>query len=704
MDNDDIELKRVRNMGFAAHIDAGKTTLTERILFYTGKIHQIGETHEGDAETDYMDQEKERGITIQSAATTCYWEGDDGEYDKHQVNIIDTPGHVDFTIEVERSLRVLDGLVLLLCGVGGVEPQTETVWQQADRYDVPRVAFINKLDRVGADYHGVIDEIGERFNITPVPIQLPVGSEDTFRGVIDLIEQKQIEWDQESEGAKYDTMAIDEDLQSRADEYREQLLDTVVEYDDEVMMTFLEDEPVPPADIRRCIREGVLKHEILPVMCGSALQNVGVQPVIDSIIDYLPSPLDVPATDGIRPGSGGEDEEAETETRNPDTSEPFSALAFKIASDEYSGKLTFVRCYSGEIGAGSYVYNPRNGERERVSRMYQMHADERTEIDKLEAGDIAAVVGLDDVHTGDTICDQDHPIVLEKIEAPEPVIRQAIEPKTSDEQDKLQNALRSLSEEDPTFQIETDQETGQTIISGMGELHLQVIQRRLEEEFNVDANVGSPRVAYKETLARPVDVDVERIKQSGGRGQYGHVIAEFYPLDRGEGFEFVNNISGGVIPTDMIPSVEDGVEESMNSGPIAGYPVIDIGMDLYDGSHHDVDSSETAFKLTAQKAFRRAFEKGGGYLLEPIMEMEVTTPEENSNDVIGDLNSRRATIKDIDHKGNNQVVYAEVPLAETVGYATDLRSLTQGRGSHVMEFKRYEKVPEHIQQEIAEQR
>lgn len=695
INKDDISLQEVRNMGFAAHIDAGKTTLTERILYYTGKIHQIGETHEGDAETDYMDQEKERGITIQSAATTCFWDGSEDQYDQHQINIIDTPGHVDFTIEVERSLRVLDGLVLLLCGVGGVEPQTETVWQQADRYDVPRVAFINKLDRTGADYHGVIEEIDERFDITPVPIQLPVGSEEQFRGVVDLINERQIEWDQESEGAEFETMDIDDDLKDDAETYREQMLDAIVEYDDEVMMQFLEDEAIDPADIRDCLREGVLEHEILPVMCGSALQNVGVQPVVDSIVDFLPSPLDVPETEGVNP-----DNEDETATRGPNTGEPFSALAFKITSDEFAGKLTFVRCYSGTIESGSYVYNPRNGERERVSRMYQMHADERTEIDTLEAGDIAAVVGLDDVHTGDTICDKDHPIILEQIEAPEPVIRQAIEPKTSDEQDKLQNALRSLSEEDPTFQIETDQETGQTIISGMGELHLQVIQRRLEEEFNVDANVGSPRVAYKETLAQPVDVDVERVKQSGGRGQYGHVVAEFYPLDRGEDFEFENNISGGVIPTDMIPAVEDGIRESMDSGPIAGYPVIDVGVDLYDGSHHEVDSSETAFKLTAKKAFKQAFEKGGGYLMEPVMDMEVTTPEENSNDVIGDLNSRRAKIKDIDHKGNNQVVHAEIPLAETVGYATDLRSLTQGRGSHVMEFKRYERVPDHVQDEI----
>lgn len=685
----DVSLEMTRNIGLAAHIDAGKTTATERILYYTGKIHQMGETHEGAAEMDFMDQEKDRGITIQSAATTCYWKD-------HRINIIDTPGHVDFTIEVERSLRVLDGLIMVFCAVGGVEPQTETVWRQADRYDVPRIGFVNKMDRVGADYEGAIEEMQEMLGANAVPIQIPVGAEDEFDGCVDLLQMKYLKWREDSLGADYEEMEIPDDLEDEAEQKRNELLEAVVEYDDEVLEKYLADEEPTQEELVRCIRKGVVDLDLLPVLCGSALQNTGVQPILDAVVDFLPSPLDVPAIEGTNP------ETDEIEERHADEDEPFSAIAFKIMTDPYVGKMTFFRCYSGKIESGSYVRNTRTGERERVSRMLQMHADDREERDTIYAGDIAAAIGLEDTRTGDTLCDADHPILLEEMDFPEPVISVAIEPKTSAEQDKLYDSLRKLSEEDPSFEMEVDHDTGQTIISGMGELHLEVIVDRLTNEFKVDANIGEPQVAYKETITYEVDVEAEHVKQSGGRGQYGHVNMEMYPMDRGEGFEFIDEISGGVIPKDFIPSVEDGIEEAMQSGPLAGFPVVDMGVVLYDGSHHEVDSSETAFKIAGSKAFKKGFDSAGPALLEPIMDVEVIVPEEYSGDVIGDLNSRRGQVRSLDKRSGDQVIDASVPLAEMFGYSTDLRSITQGRGNYTMEFQEYEIVPDNVAQDVIE--
>lgn len=686
----DVSLEETRNIGLAAHIDAGKTTTTERILYYTGKIHQMGEVHDGAAEMDFMDQEKDRGITIQSAATTCYWKD-------HRINIIDTPGHVDFTIEVERSLRVLDGLIAVFCAVGGVEPQTETVWRQANRYNVPRLAFVNKMDRVGADYDKVIDEMENMLGANPVRLQIPVGAEDEFDGCIDLLKMKYLKWREDELGAEYEELDIPDEYREDAEKYRNELLEEVVEMDDEVIEKYLADEELTLEEVKRCIRKGVVNEEILPVLCGSALQNTGVQRILDSVVDFLPSPLDVPAIEGTNPDTG------ETEQRQADDSEPFAAIAFKITTDPYVGKMTFFRCYSGTLEKGSYVLNARTGERERVSRMLQMHADDRDERETIYAGDIAAAIGLDDTKTGDTICDEDHPILLEEMDFPEPVISVAIEPKTNAEQEKLYDSLRKLSEEDPTFEMEVDHDTGQTIISGMGELHLEVIVDRLTNEFKVDANIGEPQVAYKETITRNVDVEAEHIKQSGGRGQYGHVNMEMYPLERGEGFEFVDEISGGVIPKDFIPAVEDGIHEAMQNGPLAGYPVEDMGVVLYDGSHHEVDSSETAFKIAGSKAFKKGFDIAQPKLLEPIMDVEVVVPEEYSGDVIGDLNSRRGQVRNMDKRAGDQVIKASVPLAEMFGYSTDLRSITQGRGNHTMEFEEYEIVPDNVAQEVIQE-
>ncbi|MFB6355232.1 MAG: elongation factor G [bacterium] len=692
----DIELDNVRNIGLAAHIDAGKTTTTERILYYTGKIHQMGEVHDGAAEMDFMDQEQDRGITIQSAATTAYWKD-------HRINIIDTPGHVDFTVEVERSLRVLDGMIGVFCAVGGVEPQTETVWRQANKYDVPRIAFVNKMDRVGASFEKAVGEMEDRLDENAVPIQIPVGKEDDFEGVVDLIQMKYLIWKEDTMGAEFEEREIPEDKVEEAKQARDEMLEAVVEYDDEAMMKYLEDEELTEDDIHRAIRQGVVDVELLPVMCGSALKNTGVQPLLDAVNMYLPSPKDVPPVTGENPETGEEEE------RPPEDDQPFAGIAFKIVTDPYIGKLTFFRCYSGTLESGSYVLNPRTEERERISRLLHMHADDREERDVFYSGDIGAAVGLDDTRTGDTLCDMDDPIVLEQMEFPEPVISVAIEPKTNADQEKLYNSLRKLSEEDPTFEMEIDHETGQTIISGMGELHLEIIVDRLLKEFKVEANVGQPQVAYKETITASTDVEAEHIKQSGGRGQYGHVYMEMHPIEDAEleeeesleeGYEFVDKITGGNIPADFIPAVDDGIQEAMESGPLAGYPVVDIQTILYDGSHHEVDSSETAFKIAGSKAFKKGFMQAEPVLLEPIMSVEVIVPEEYSGDVIGDLNSRRGEVRGMDKRAGDQVIRSFVPLAEMFGYSTDLRSLTQGRGDYTMEFEEYDIVPENIAQDI----
>ncbi len=685
----EVPLKRTRNIGIAAHIDAGKTTVTERILFYTGKIHKIGETHEGAAEMDFMDQEKERGITITSAATTCYWKD-------HRINIIDTPGHVDFTIEVERSLRVLDGMIGVFCAVGGVEPQSETVWRQARKYNVPAIAFVNKMDRIGANYDRVIESMEERLGANPVPVQIPVGAEDQFEGVIDLLELKFYHWGKDSTGAQYEIEEIPEDMVEQVEQARASLIEKIVEFDDELLEKYLEDQELPLEDIKKVIRRATLDNQLLPVYVGSALKNTGVQTLIDGIIEFLPSPLDIPPIEGVNP------ETEETELRRADDNEPFAAIAFKIVTDPYIGKLTFFRCYSGKLEAGTYVLNPRNRDRERISRIVQMHANDREERKVIFSGDIAAAVGLNDTKTGDTLTDVEAPIILEEMEFPEPVISVAIEPKSQADQEKLSESLRKLAEEDPTFLMEIDHDTGQTIISGMGELHLEVIVDRLLREFKVDANVGAPQVAYKESVTGKADVETEYIKQSGGRGQYGHVLIRMEPLDRGEGFEFEDSIKGGTIPKEFIPAVEDGIVEAMQSGPLAGYPVDDLKVELYDGSSHDVDSSENAFKIAGSKAFKKAFGEASPVLLEPIMSCEVVVPEDYSGDVIGDLNSRRGQVQGMEKRDRDQVIKALVPLSEMFGYATDMRSLTQGRGGYTMEFCKYEIVPDNIAKVVIE--
>jgi len=671
-----------------AHIDAGKTTATERILFYTGRVHKMGETHDGASQMDWMEQEQERGITITSAATTCQWQD-------YRINIIDTPGHVDFTVEVERSLRVLDGAIGVFCSVGGVEPQSETVWRQADRYNVPRIAFINKMDRTGADFYNVVDMMDERIDANPVPIQLPIGKEDNFAGVVDLVGMKAIVYDDEL-GIEYEEQEIPEDLVEEAEEYRELLLEAIADVDEEFMMKYLEGEEITEDEIKDGIRKGVLDIEFTPVLCGTALKNKGVQPILDAVVDYLPSPVDIPPVEGIIPRT------EEKATRPADDDAPFSALAFKIMTDPYVGKLAFFRAYSGVLEAGSYVYNSIKEEKERVGRILQMHANHREERDQVYAGDLAAAVGLKNTTTGDTLCDADDPIILESMEFPDTVIDVAIEPKTQKDQDKLGQALQSLAEEDPTFKVRTDDETGQTVISGMGELHLEVIVDRLMREFSVEANVGQPQVAYRETIKKKTEAEGKFIRQSGGRGQYGHVIIEMEPLPAGEGFEFEDNIVGGVVPRDYISSVEDGIEEAMENGILAGYPVVDIKVSLNDGSYHEVDSSEMAFKVAGSMAFKNGAKQAKPVLLEPIMEVEVVTPEEYMGDVIGDLNGRRAKVEGMEQRGNAKVIKADVPLSEMFGYATDLRSNTQGRANYVMQFSHYGEVPGNIAKELVD--
>ena len=672
-----------------AHIDAGKTTTTERILFYTGRVHKLGEVHEGAATMDWMVQERERGITITAAATTCHWQG-------HRINIIDTPGHVDFTVEVERSLRVLDGAIAVFCSVGGVEPQSETVWRQADKYRVPRIAFVNKMDRVGANFQGVVRQISEKLGAKPVPIQLPIGVEDTFRGVVDLITKKAIIYVDDL-GTRSDETDIPAEMVDDVEAAREALLEAVAEVDDELMAKYLEGEEITPEEIRRALRKGCLNLQLVPVLCGSAFKNKGIQPLLDAVVYYLPSPLDLPPVRGVNPNTDQE------ETRTASDDAPFSALAFKIMADPYVGKLAFFRVYSGVLKAGSYVLNSTKGRKERIGRLVRMHANHREEVDAVYAGDIAAAVGLKDTTTGDTLCDEGSPIVLEKMEFPEPVIEQAIEPKTKADQDKLGLALQRLAEEDPTFRVHTDHETGQTIIRGMGELHLEIIVDRLLREFKVEANVGKPQVAYRETIRKPVRSEGKFVRQTGGRGQYGHVILEIEPLEPGKGFEFVNKIVGGVVPKEYIPAVEEGIKEAMQTGVLAGYPVVDVRVSLVDGSYHEVDSSEMAFKIAASIGFKEGAKKADPILLEPFMRVEVVTPEEFLGDVMGDLNARRGRIEGMERRGNTQVVRARVPLAEMFGYATDLRSMTQGRASYTMFFSHYEPVPANIAQEVIAQ-
>ncbi|HLT57228.1 MAG TPA: elongation factor G [Limnochordales bacterium] len=682
-------LERTRNIGIMAHIDAGKTTTTERILFYTGRVHRLGEVHEGAATMDWMVQERERGITITAAATTCQWAD-------HRINIIDTPGHVDFTVEVERSLRVLDGAIAVFCAVNGVEPQSETVWRQADKYRVPRIAFVNKMDRVGADFQNVVKQIRERLGANPVPVQLPVGVEDTFRGYVDLIEMKARIYVDDL-GTRSDETEIPAEMAAEVEAAREALLEAVAELDDELMAKYLEGEEITPAEIRKALRRGTLDLKAVPVLCGSAFKNKGVQALLDAVIHYLPSPVDLPPVRGYKPGTDEED------TRPSSDDAPFSALAFKIMADPYVGKLAFFRVYSGVLKAGSYVLNSTKGKKERIGRIVRMHANHREEVDAVYAGDIAAAVGLKDTATGDTLCDENHPILLESLEFPEPVIEQAIEPKTKADQDKLGLALQRLQEEDPTFRVHTDPETGQTIIHGMGELHLEVIVDRLLREFKVEANVGKPQVAYRETITKPVRAEGKFIRQTGGRGQYGHVVLEIEPLEPGQGFEFVNKIVGGVVPKEYIPAVEEGVKEAMQTGVLAGYPVVDVRVTIVDGSYHEVDSSEMAFKIAASMGFKEGAKKAEPVLLEPYMRVEVTTPEEFLGDVMGDLNARRGRIEGMEQRANTQVVRARVPLAEMFGYATDLRSMTQGRASYSMFFSHYEPVPANIAEEVIAQ-
>jgi len=680
-------LERVRNIGIMAHIDAGKTTTTERILFYTGRTHKIGEVHDGAATMDWMAQEQERGITITSAATTCNW-------NNHQINIIDTPGHVDFTIEVERSLRVLDGAVGVFCAVGGVEPQSETVWRQADKYNVPRLAFVNKMDRVGAEFFRVVDEIAERLGHTAVPVNLPIGAEEGFKGVIDLVRMKAIVWNDEAMGAEYAVEDIPAELADQADEYREKLLDAVLVYDDELMEAYLEGEEVDEARLKTCIRQAVLDIEVIPVLCGTAFKNKGVQTLLDAVVDFMPAPVDVPAIKGINPDTEAED------TRPSSDDAPFAALAFKVMTDPFVGTLTFFRVYSGSLAAGSYVINSTKGKKERIGRILQMHANDREEIKEVRAGDIAAAVGLKFSTTGDTLCVESDPIILERMEFPDPVISVAIEPKTKADQEKMGVALSKLAAEDPSFRVNTDEETGQTIISGMGELHLEIIVDRMRREFNVEAGVGKPQVAYRETIRSSVKSEGKYIKQSGGRGQYGHVWLEIEPLPAGGGYEFVDKIVGGAVPREYISAVGKGAEGALQNGVMAGYPMVDVRVTLYDGSYHDVDSSEMAFKIAGSMSLREGAARAKPVLLEPVMKVEVVTPEDYMGDIVGDLNRRRGKVLGMNERGNAKVVDAEVALAEMFGYSTSLRSASQGRATYTMHFKHYEEVPGNIAKEI----
>ena len=692
-----VTLENTRNIGIMAHIDAGKTTTTERILYYTGVNYKIGETHEGTATMDWMEQEQERGITITSAATTCYWKGSKDQFPQTRINIIDTPGHVDFTVEVERSLRVLDGSVTVMCAKGGVEPQSETVWRQADHYHVPRMIYVNKMDITGADFFHVLDMVHDRLKCNAVPIQLPIGKEDTFKGIIDLVEMNaDIYYDQLGKDMRVEP--IPEDMMDLANEYREKLLDAVSMFDDEIMEMYLEGQEIPTAKIRKAIRQATVAVEMVPVVCGSSYRNKGVQKLLDAIVDYMPAPTDIPAIKGTNPKT---DEE---EDRHPSDDEPFSALAFKIMTDPYVGRLCFFRVYSGTLNTGSAVLNATKGKRERVGRLLQMHANHREDLETVYSGDIAAVVGLKNTTTGDTLCDEKHPIILESMEFPEPVIRVAIEPKTKAGQEKMGLALAKLAEEDPTFRTYTDEETGQTIIAGMGELHLEIIVDRLLREFKVEANVGAPQVAYKETIKKAVDQDTKYARQSGGKGQYGHVKIHVEPNESGKGYEFVNAIVGGAVPKEYIPAVDAGIQGAMNAGVVAGFPVVDVKVTLYDGSYHEVDSSEMAFKIAGSMAFKEACQKAGPTLLEPIMKVCVIVPDEYMGDVIGDLNSRRGQIQGFEARSGAQQIDAFVPLAEMFGYATDLRSCTQGRGQYTMEPAHYIEIPKNIQEKIINQR
>ena len=692
-----VTLDNTRNIGIMAHIDAGKTTTTERILYYTGVNYKLGETHEGTATMDWMEQEQERGITITSAATTCYWKGSKDQFPQTRINIIDTPGHVDFTVEVERSLRVLDGSVTVMCAKGGVEPQSETVWRQADHYHVPRMIYVNKMDITGADFYHVLDMVHDRLKANAVPIQLPIGKEDTFKGIIDLVEMDaDIYYDQLGKDMRVEP--IPEDMLDLANEYREKLLDAVSMFDDEIMEMYLEGKEIPTEKIRTAIRKATCAVKMVPVVCGSSYRNKGVQKLLDAIVDYMPAPTDVPAIKGVNPKTDAEEE------RKSSDDEPFAALAFKIMTDPYVGRLSFFRVYSGTLNTGSSVLNATKGKRERVGRLLQMHANHREDLETVYSGDIAAMVGLKNTTTGDTLCDEKHPIILESMEFPEPVIRVAIEPKTKAGQEKMGVALAKLAEEDPTFRTYTDEETGQTIIAGMGELHLEIIVDRLLREFKVEANVGAPQVAYKETIRKAVDQETKYARQSGGKGQYGHVKIHVEPNESGKGYEFINKVVGGVIPKEYIPAIDAGIQGAMLAGTVAGYPVVDVKVTLYDGSYHEVDSSEMAFKIAGSMAFKEAMRKADPTLLEPIMKVCVIVPDEYMGDVIGDLNSRRGQIQGYEMRSGAQQIDAFVPLAEMFGYATDLRSRTQGRGQYTMEPSHYIELPKSLQEKLINKR
>jgi elongation factor G len=686
-------IKRYRNIGICAHVDAGKTTTSERILFYTGVNHKLGEVHEGAATMDWMEQEQERGITITSAATTCFWRGMDNQFDEHRINLIDTPGHVDFTVEVERSLRVLDGAVVVLCGSSGVQPQTETVWRQANRYQVPRLIYVNKMDRAGANFLRVVKQVKDRLNAAPVPIQLPIGAEDTFKGVIDLVKMKRIVWNEEDQGTSFEYADIPEDMQDEAQHWREQLVEAAAEANEELMNKYLEGGELTEAEIKKGLRIRTLANEIVPTVCGSSFKNKGVQAMLDAVVEYLPSPTEVKAIEGTL-------EDGTVATRESDDDQPFAALAFKIATDPFVGTLTFIRVYSGKLNSGDSVYNPLKDRKERVGRMVQLHANSREEIKEVLAGDIAAVVGLKDVTTGETLCDINNKITLEKMDFPEPVISVAVEPKTKADQEKMGIALGKLAQEDPSFRVNTDEESGQTIISGMGELHLDIIVDRMRREFGVDANIGKPQVAYRETIRKTVEVEGKHVKQSGGRGQYGHVWLRLEPLPADAEYQFVNEVVGGVVPKEYIGAVDKGVQEQMKNGCLAGYPLLAMKVTIFDGSYHDVDSNEMAFKIAGSMALKAGALKADPVLLEPIMKVEVVTPEEYMGDIMGDLNRRRGLVQGMEDSAAGKIINAEVPLAEMFGYSTDLRSASQGRATFTMEFTKYAEVPNNIAETI----
>jgi len=697
-------IERYRNIGIMAHIDAGKTTTTERVLYYTGVSHKIGEVHDGAAIMDWMVQEQERGITITSAATTCFWSGMDKSYPQHRINIIDTPGHVDFTIEVERSLRVLDGACAVFCAVGGVEPQSETVWRQATKYAVPRIAFVNKMDRSGANFLRVVAQMKDRLGANVVPIQLPIGAEEHFQGVVDLIHMKAIFWDEESRGMKFELRDIPADMQKACEEWREKMVEAAAEGSEELMEKYLDGQALTPAEIKIGLRARTIKNEMVPALCGSAFKNKGVQAMLDAVLDYLPSPVDVPPVEGHLDDGGGENGEGSMGARAPADDEKFSALAFKIATDPFVGTLTYFRVYSGVLNSGDTIYNPVKGKKERVGRILQMHANTREEIKEVCAGDIAAAVGLKTMTTGDTLCDLNNIITLERMEFPEPVISVAVEPKTKADQEKMGIALNKLAQEDPSFRVHTDEESGQTIISGMGELHLEIIVDRMKREFSVDANVGKPQVAYRETIRKLVEHEGKFIRQSGGRGQYGHVWLRIEPQKPGEGYVFVNAIVGGTVPREYIPAVDKGIQEQLKNGVIAGYPVVDVKVTLFDGSYHDVDSNEMAFKIAGSMGFKEGAKVANPVLLEPIFKVEVVTPEDFMGDIMGDLNRRRGLVQGMDDSPSGKIVRAEVPLAEMFGYATDLRSMTQGRATYTMEFVHYKEAPASVAEAVIQRK